>query len=128
MKIVDLGHDLFLIQFEKREDYVKTVEGGPWVIADHYFTIRKWSTNFRPSVEKISKTMVWVRFPELPIEYYDREFLFMLGATIGNPGRVDATRENAMRGKFARLCVEVDFNKLLISRVKIGRFHQRAEY
>lgn len=72
--------------------------------------------------------MVWVRFPELPIEYYDREFLFMLGATIGNPGRVDATRENAMRGKFARLCVEVDFNKLLISRVKIGRFHQRVEY
>lgn len=103
-------------------------EGGPWIIADHYFTIRKWSTNFRPSVEKISKTMVWVRFPELPIEYYDREFLFMLGATIGNPGRVDATRENAMRGKFARLCVEVDFNKLLISRVKIGRFHQRVEY
>ncbi|OMP01262.1 hypothetical protein CCACVL1_03127 [Corchorus capsularis] len=70
----------------------------------------------------------WVRFPELPTEYYDERFLLALGNTIGRAIKVDKTTHFASRGKFARVCVEIDLNKKLVPKVMVDDQWTRVEY
>ncbi|KAI8024291.1 Perakine reductase [Camellia lanceoleosa] len=49
VKVVDLGSDFFLVRLSNRDDYDHVLFDGPWVIAGHYLSIRKWHPEFRPS-------------------------------------------------------------------------------
>lgn len=68
---VDLGLGFYLIRFETKSDYHKVYTGGPWIIQDHYLTVRKWHPQFKADMASAIKTAVWMRFKYLPYEYYD---------------------------------------------------------
>ena len=42
---------------------------GSWVST--FLAIRPWEPYFKTSEAKMSSVAVWVRLPELPIEFYD---------------------------------------------------------
>ena len=71
---------------------------------------------------------IWIRFNELSIEYYNSEALLQIGKAIGNVLRDDTHIANEVRGRFARLCVQVDVNKPLVIVVLIGKFEQPICY
>lgn len=64
--------------------------------------------NFLSEKEEITSSLVWVHFPVLPLEYYLDRWLRRAGNKIGKTTKVDATTLVASRGKFSRVCVEVD--------------------
>ena len=64
----------------------------------------------------------------MPIEYYNSEALLQIGKSIGNVLRVDTHTTNEAIGRFARLCVQIDVDKLLVTAVLIGRFKQLVCY
>ncbi|MCI33591.1 hypothetical protein A2U01_0054808, partial [Trifolium medium] len=71
---------------------------------------------------------VWVRIPDLPIEYYDAKVLHFIGNRIGKTVKVDKNTLFQERGKYARLCVEVDLTKTLLATFELkGRFY-KIEY
>nr|POE75024.1 hypothetical protein CFP56_15812 [Quercus suber] len=72
MDCVDLGKDFFLIKFYDNGDYDKVLHGGPWFIVEHFLAIKPWEPYFRALESSFSSVAVWVRFPKLPIEFYDR--------------------------------------------------------
>ena len=98
------------------------------MVMEHYLIVKEWTPNFDPMVDVTERVIVWVRFPCLPIEYYDQEFLMKVGEKIGKPIRIDRTTGLVSRGKFARLCVEVDITKPLMSKFKLRRRVRRIEY
>ncbi|XVF70860.1 hypothetical protein PTKIN_Ptkin11bG0196300 [Pterospermum kingtungense] len=51
-----------------------------------------------------------------------------VGAKIGRPIRFDQATDLVSRRKFARLCVEVDITKQLLSKFKLHRRVRRIEY
>ena len=102
--------------------------GGPWLIFNHYLTLRPWWPNFDTDKDDLRNMLVWVRIPCLPIEYYDHGFLMKLGAKIGKPGKIDSTSSLITRGHFARICMEVDLKKPLISKFELRRRTRRIEY
>ena len=51
-----------------------------------------------------------------------------IGKSIGNVLRVDTHTVNEARGRFARLCVQIDVDKPLVTTVLIGRFEQPVCY
>ena len=128
MQCIDLGNDYFLIRFKIEEDYWKVVNGGPWFINQQFLTIRRWSPSFRPSEAKISTTAVWARLPELPIEIYAMNILRRIGNQLGSLLKVDARTMDNERGRFARLCVQIDLEQPLIPRVRIGDLIQKIQY
>ncbi|XP_028106754.1 uncharacterized protein LOC114305824 [Camellia sinensis] len=73
-------------------------------------------------------TAIWVRFPNLPIEYYDDKVLYHISKVLSTPLKVDINTAMAARGKYARVCVEMDLRKPLISHLTIGRYHYVVEY
>lgn len=127
-ELIDLEGGFFLARFFTRDNYLKALEGGPWIIMGHYLTVTKWRPNFRPSMKKVSTTAIWICFPELPIELFDEEILHSMGDTIGKTVKVDATTVDASRGRYVRVCVKVDLNAPLVPMVLVLGSPQRVEY
>ncbi|RVX00340.1 hypothetical protein CK203_024656 [Vitis vinifera] len=83
--------------------YYDLLEGGPWLIHQHYITLRQWTPNFKPSEAITTHLKVWVDLLELPMEYYDKEVLLRVGAAIGKPVKIHPITERRERVRFARL-------------------------
>ena len=71
---------------------------------------------------------MWVRLPKLPIEFYDVVVLREIGSTIGPVIRIDSYTASESRGSYAKLCVQVDLEKPLITSVRVGRLVQKITY
>lgn len=41
-----LEEDYYVVRFFMRNDYMKVLEGGPWVILGHYLTVTRWKPKF----------------------------------------------------------------------------------
>ncbi|KAL7219922.1 hypothetical protein ACSBR2_012894 [Camellia fascicularis] len=95
---LDIGNAFFNVKFDMIEDYTKDT------------------------------TAIWVRFPNLPIEYYNEKVLFHIAKALGVPLKVDTNTAMAARGKYARVCIEIDLRKPLISHFTISKYTYGVEY
>ncbi|MCH94006.1 hypothetical protein A2U01_0014960, partial [Trifolium medium] len=139
MEIIDLENDYFLIRFEDWTDAVRVFEGGPWMILGHCLVVQRWHPEFFPREDELKRVAVWIRVPGLPIEYYDKNILWNIGNCIGRTVKIDSNTlkfKKGMeadfyvpeRGKFARICVEVDLRKILRSKFVLNKRTYAVEY
>ena len=128
MDCVDLGFGFFLVRFFSKEDLDSVLMRGPWFIGDQFLSIRPWEPFFKPSTANVSLIAVWIRLCELPIELYEVEVLKQIGESIGKVLRIDSNTAMEARGKYARLCIQIDINKPLVNHILIGRFEQAVSY
>ncbi|KAI9070755.1 hypothetical protein K1719_047287 [Acacia pycnantha] len=112
--IFDLENDFNLVNFQRMEDYMEALTGGPWVILDAYLSVAWWKPEFSPKNEKIVFVVAWVRFRDLPAPLFDKKFLLNFGNSIGKAIKLDIHTAQRTRGRFARMCVELDLNKPLV--------------
>ena len=105
MDCVDLGKDFFLIKFSDDVDYDKILKGGPSFIGEHFLAIKPWVSYFKAFEATFDAVAVWVRFSELPIEFYDFEVLREIGKAIGPILRIDSSTATRERASYARLCI-----------------------
>ncbi|XP_058763130.1 uncharacterized protein LOC131636537 [Vicia villosa] len=128
ISVVDLGNDYFMVSFTSDTDHDNALMEGPWLIYDHYLTVREWRPNFCPTSDAIEEIAVWVRISGLPLEYYDARVLSFIGNRIGQTVKVDRNTLCIERGKYARLCVQMDLTKLLLAMFSIKGRHYKIEY
>ncbi|XP_019200290.1 PREDICTED: uncharacterized protein LOC109193918 [Ipomoea nil] len=88
----------------------------------------EWKPNLDPRSNKTEHVLVWVRFPDLPMEYYDYIYLMKLGKRIGEPKYIDESTSVGSRGRFARMCVEVYITKQLLSKFTAKLKVRKIEY
>ncbi|KAK4286166.1 hypothetical protein QN277_002760 [Acacia crassicarpa] len=128
LSLIDIGYGFFVVKLYNKEDYLNALTGGPWMIYDHYLTVRPWEPNFHPAKAKIDKVAVWVRLPKVVLEYYDREALTIIGDRIGETIKVDLNTSNQLRGRFARICVLVNLKEQLMAGFRIDDEEYALEY
>ncbi|CAI0462323.1 unnamed protein product [Linum tenue] len=88
----------------------------------------RWYKGFNPWKSQVSSTLVWVQLPDLPIEFINKEAAMKIGSLIGKAIRVDRATELGARGKFARVCVEVDLTRPLLGRYKVEGIEYLIQY
>lgn len=113
--MIDLENDFFLVKFKTEDDAQYALTQGPWSILGHYLTVQQWSPRFDCSTETIDSGVAWIRLPGMPLHYYHKRILRMLGQVIGKVIKIDYNTESGSRGKFARTAVELDLAKPLCS-------------
>lgn len=69
--LIAIENDYYLAKFTSMDDYKFAKFEGPLMILDHYLIVKSWTLNFDPYADTTEKVLVWVRFPYLPIEYFD---------------------------------------------------------
>lgn len=127
-ELMDIDHGYYMVKFDMEGDRTKVMEEGPWMVFDHYLTVQTWTPEFLSPKAKIEKTMVWVRFPGLNLLFYDESILLVLASTIGKPIRVDSNTLDVRRGRFARVCVELDLTKPVVGKVWLRGHWYHVEY
>ncbi|CAN1175306.1 hypothetical protein LINPERHAP2_LOCUS31882 [Linum perenne] len=115
IQVADLANNFFLVRFSEAEDYEHALTGGPWKIYDYYISVARWSPSFNES-EPIRTLMTWVRLPKLPIQYFNNLAVTRIGNYIGKTVRLDLATAEGARGRYARVCVEVDLSKPLLGK------------
>lgn len=75
-----------------------------------------------------SLVVVWVQLPELPFEYYELRVLKEIGNAIGQVLRIVANTASETRGRYARICIQVDINKPLVRRILLEGVIQEIQY
>jgi hypothetical protein len=118
---VDLGLGFFLIRFDSQSGFKDVLKRGPWFIGEHFLSLRLWVPNFRAFEASIKTVAIWVRLPELPVEYYHKDSLLHIGSGLGPVLRVDFNTAAGTRGRFARTCVQIDLDKPLARTVRVGK-------
>ncbi|KAF3961035.1 hypothetical protein CMV_014300 [Castanea mollissima] len=119
--MVDLRQDFFLLRFLAQEDLELVLRKGMWFVSEHFLSIRKWEANFKPSEAQVTSVAAWVRLNKLPIEYYDTIVLRQIGQALGKVLRIDIHMASEARGRYARICVQVDIAKPLINTVRVEK-------
>lgn len=112
-QLVDLPNGFFAVKFQLVEDMDYALCNGPWIIAGQTLVVQKWRPDFDPLVDKISRMAVWVRILELPVKYYKDLALYRIGGLLGTVVKVDKVTLGQTRGKFCRLCVEINLDEPL---------------
>ncbi|KAL0451242.1 UNVERIFIED_CONTAM: hypothetical protein Slati_1102300 [Sesamum latifolium] len=104
------------IKFELEEDYTKLWIKSIWFVDGFPMRVFKWTPTFNPR-EESPIVPVWVRLPELPIQFFDKEALFSIGHLLGTPLRMDVSTATLVRPSVARVCVEINLLEPLQSEV-----------
>ncbi|KAL7246982.1 hypothetical protein ACSBR2_001986 [Camellia fascicularis] len=126
--IIDIGEGYYLVRFACKADYLHVLLDGPWVILGHYLTVNKWRPDFHPVANELLSTMVWIRFPGVPIEYFNESLLLRLGNLVGRAIKTEKLIADASRGRFARVCAELNLKNALVSKVGINNVEFAVEY
>ncbi|XP_028803258.1 uncharacterized protein LOC114758373 [Neltuma alba] len=84
--------------------------------------------DFDPDADKVSKIAAWVRIPKFPVDYYDQGILYVVGNQIGRVLKVDRNTLRQAKGRFARLCVELDLNTPLLPSILINGKEKKIVY
>ncbi|CAI0430812.1 unnamed protein product [Linum tenue] len=72
--------------------------------------------------------VVWIQFPAFPVHFYHKEILFTLGNMVGRAIKLDFHTQHQQRAKFARMAVELDLSKPLVTRIRLDGKWQYIEY
>ncbi|CAN0873707.1 hypothetical protein LINGRAHAP2_LOCUS10451 [Linum grandiflorum] len=75
--------------------------------------LKQWCPQFVPEDATMNSLITWIRIEGLPLEYYQDDVLYPIVSQIGSPIRVDRQTAMVTRGKFARVCVEIELSKPL---------------
>ncbi|CAI0443808.1 unnamed protein product [Linum tenue] len=89
------------------------------MVGDNYLTVHPWTSDFNPYEHEISSTLVWARLLEIPIHYFHPVAVMRIGQRIGKPIRVDQATSTGARSDYARVCVQVDLTKPLLSKFSL---------
>ncbi|CAN0884009.1 hypothetical protein LINGRAHAP2_LOCUS14712 [Linum grandiflorum] len=107
---------------------VDALTGGPWMILDHYLVVFAWDSQFRVTDDLPQRMVVWICFPRLPYQYYHCDVLEGLGNLVGKTIRPDKRTQHSVRGKFARIAVEIDLTVPAPKGVYVDGIWQVVEY
>ncbi|XP_019256342.1 PREDICTED: uncharacterized protein LOC109234734 [Nicotiana attenuata] len=123
-----MGADYYIAKFKCEEHMIKVLNAGPWFIFGHFLSIQRWKPNFVATEVKSSLTVIWIRLPQLPTEFYDGIILAKIRNAIGKLLKVDACTSSTLRGRYARLCIELAPEVPVVPFINIGHHKQIIQY
>ncbi|XP_075109000.1 uncharacterized protein LOC142180812 [Nicotiana tabacum] len=118
--LIDLGEDYYTVKLAREENMTKILHNGHWFINGFFLSVLKWVPNFVAKEAHQSYTVVWVRLPELPTKLYDGIILSIIGNCIGKLLKVDTCASATLRGRYARLFVELPLKQPVQNYLLIG--------
>ncbi|XP_019253910.1 PREDICTED: uncharacterized protein LOC109232605 [Nicotiana attenuata] len=126
--LIDLGEDYYIAKFKCEEHMIRVLNNGPWFIFGRFLSIQRWKPNFVATEVKSSLTAIWIRLPQLPTEFYDGIILAKIGNAIGKLLKVDTCTSSTLRGRYARLCIDLPLEVPVIPFINIGHHKQIIQY
>ncbi|XP_056686020.1 uncharacterized protein [Spinacia oleracea] len=128
LQLIALGRGFYNVSVPSEEAREAILSNGPWFITGYMLIVQPWVPGFKPSQAVISKSLVWVSLPELPIEFHSLPILQRIANEIGSfiKTYMNAIEQNKVR--FARIQVLLDLAKQRKENVCLRAFKHTIQY
>jgi len=110
---IELGNGWLLFRFSNIQDISLVWDGRPWHVSGLNLVLRRWEPFFDPYSATIQRIDQWVKITRLPLELWEEDTLRLLLQDVGHFIKVDDITLNRSKGKFARVCLNIDITKPL---------------
>lgn len=81
----------------------------------------QWTKDFAPLAQSQTHAQIWVRFINLPLEYWGIQTLLEIASGLGTPLSIDESTQQKRFGFFARVLIDVDLSENLFESVVVDR-------
>lgn len=118
--------------FDDLEHCYNALDEGPWFMGSAGLFLTPWFPDFDPASAVITKALVWIRLPNLPVHLWRTEVYRQIGNALGHFVTGDYERERQGLYTYGRVCVELDLSKGLSKyinlKIKDSVWTQYIEY
>lgn len=128
LTLIDLGNDFYVAKFNNPDNMHKDLHEGPWFAIGKFLSVRRWEPNFVPEEDTQTHSVIWIRLPQLPTKFYDRNIFERIGNHLGTLLWIDTCTSAALRGRYARICNQVPLHEPIKKDVIVGTHKQRVVY
>ncbi|XP_042521281.1 uncharacterized protein LOC122094744 [Macadamia integrifolia] len=94
---------------------------GPIKVKGQIIRFLRWRPEFSIHEDLVQTKLVWIRYPELPIEYWHEKILLSMGKASGHPVEVDRRTPHGTMGNYARVLVEVPMSGTRVEEIQVER-------
>lgn len=96
-------------------------DGRPYHIFGQLLLLKPWKSNFDTATESITQVDMWIRTPNLPVEYISFDVLktILEWNNLGELIKLDPYTEKKQRLRYARLCINVDLLKIVGNKIVV---------
>ncbi|XP_075080001.1 uncharacterized protein At4g02000-like [Nicotiana tabacum] len=126
--LIDLGWHFYIVKFSLEESMVKALHLGPWFMSENFLSVHKWEPKFVPQEDTLTFTAIWILLPQLPTEFYDQDIPEKVGRKLGKLLKIDQYTSSTLRGRYARICIQVPLETPVETSVIIGDHKQAVIY
>src|SRR4051812_28092191 len=109
----------FILRFHSLDDKDLVLTKGPYTIHNMPMLLTDWKPNFDLKKDMLRTIPIWVTLPHLPIHLWGQKSLSKIGSALGTPVVTDECTANKLRVSYARILVEMDITKALVSEINI---------
>ncbi|XP_042481900.1 uncharacterized protein LOC122062377 [Macadamia integrifolia] len=122
MHPLEKGYVIFQFQCEGNKTTVW--RRPPHRVGDQVIRFQYWKPEFNIQEKQSFTKLVWIRFPDLPLEYWHENVLLSIAKAVGCPVALDRQTRQGLLGYFARVLVEIDISGLAmrVEKVQVERF------
>ncbi|XP_060203006.1 uncharacterized protein LOC132631446 [Lycium barbarum] len=113
----------FIVRFNSMEDRNEVIYSGPQLLNNRPLVIKPWSVKFDFAKEVLKIIPLWVKFPNLPLNYWSMDSLSRISSGLGNPLYVDECTTQMERISYARVLIELDIIRPRPNSVKVADPH-----
>ncbi|KAL7200191.1 hypothetical protein ACSBR1_032168 [Camellia fascicularis] len=93
--------------FDHIDSCKKVIDGGPWYVGGILLILKQWHRMMKLTKEALTEIPVWVKFYNVPMEFWSTDGLSRIASAIGVPRFMDQLTSFGTRVSFARVCVDI---------------------
>jgi len=105
--------------FQSEDDRLKVLNGGPYFAYGRNLMLKIMPRCFRFGSEEMTTVPAWIQLPDLPLDCWNARALSKIASKVGIPISSDKMTRTIDRLSFARVLVEVDVSKDLVTSVAV---------
>ncbi|KAJ6734070.1 GLYCINE-RICH CELL WALL STRUCTURAL PROTEIN 1.8-LIKE [Salix purpurea] len=135
VKVYSQGPGVFVLDFEsaRGKELALGSQGPRFYDGSKPFILKPWSRDMSLEIKELKTAPIWIKLPNLRLHLWSPEALSKIVSLVGRPLFADTVTASRETLCFARVCVEVDFDKMLPDSVTIEddkgyRYDQKVEY
>ena len=119
--LIPLGKGFFEFNFNSTEDMKRVWALGVVNLKPGFLRFYCWTKDFAPKAQAQTHAQIWVRFLQLPQEYWGKQTIFEIASGLGTPLTIDEATQNRRFGLFARVLIDVDLSEKMFESVIVER-------
>lgn len=106
LDVFSRDNGFFLFKFGLEEDARKVLYGAPYLYDGRLLILKQWTHNIGLERDILASIPIWIRFPNLRIQFWMGHIISKLASVIGTPISMDVQTSTFERASYTRL-VEV---------------------